>query len=50
MCPACLATMTYWLAGATSAGGLGVLAMKKLRAGTGAMKNSPVYKPKEKSS
>ncbi len=50
MCPACLATITCWLAGATSAGGLGVLAIKKLRPDTGVVKSSREPKPKEKTS
>jgi hypothetical protein len=36
MCPACIATAAWIVAGATSASGLGALALvKKLRAGTG---------------
>lgn len=31
MCPACLTTMALWAAGASSAGGLGWLALRKLR-------------------
>jgi hypothetical protein len=36
MCPACLAATAAIVAGATSAGGLGALVAKKLRAGVGA--------------
>lgn len=37
MCPVCLATTAWIVAGASSASGLGVLALvKQLRAGTGA--------------
>ncbi len=35
MCPACITTAALLVAGATSAGGLTALAMKKLRAKTG---------------
>jgi len=35
MCPACLATTAWLVASAASAGGLGALVAKKLRAGTG---------------
>lgn len=31
MCPACLTTMALWTAGASSAGGLGWLALRRLR-------------------
>ena len=36
MCPACLTTTALVLAGATSAGGLTALALKKLRGRSGA--------------
>jgi hypothetical protein len=41
MCPACLATMALIVAGATSTGGLTALAMKTLRAKTGARGTDP---------
>jgi len=41
MCPACIATMALIVAGATSTGGLTALAMKKLRAKTGARDTDP---------
>jgi hypothetical protein len=37
MCPACIATATWLVAGATSASGIGALALvKRLRPGSGA--------------
>ncbi len=36
MCPACIATLALAVAGTSSAGGLGALALRKLRARTGA--------------
>ena len=41
MCPTCIAAMALALAGATSAGGLTALAMRKLRGGTGAKIGKP---------
>jgi hypothetical protein len=41
MCPACIATMALIVAGATSTGGLTALAMKTLRAKTGARDTDP---------
>ena len=39
MCPACIATMALICAGATSTGGVSALAIRKLRAKTGARAN-----------
>jgi hypothetical protein len=41
MCPACIATMALIVASATSTGGLTALAMKTLRAKTGARDTDP---------
>ena len=41
MCPVCLTNAALAAAGATSAGGLTTLAVKKLRAGTGAKSSNP---------
>jgi hypothetical protein len=41
MCPACIATAAWAVAGVTSTGGLAVLVMKKLRARTGAKNITP---------
>jgi len=47
MCPACLTTVALMIAGATSTGGLTLLAAKKLRARLGAGKPDPKTKPTE---
>lgn len=49
MCPACIATAVWAIAGATSAGGLTALVVKKLRAKTGANKLPSQSESKEKS-
>jgi hypothetical protein len=50
MCPACIASAAWAVAGATSTGGLAALIAIKLRGKTGAMKTLKHSKPKEKSS
>lgn len=45
MCPACLTTMALWAAGASSAGGLGWLTLRRLRPGRDA--DTPTTAPKE---
>ncbi len=41
MCPACMATVALMVAGATSAGGVTALVMKKIHAKTGAKNAGP---------
>jgi len=41
MCPACMATMAWMVAGATSAGGVTALVMKKLSARTREKNEAP---------
>jgi len=48
MCPVCLATVALWAAGATSAGGLTTLAVKKLCRRNSTKKISKQSKPEEK--
>ncbi len=50
MCPACIATTVWAVAGATGTGGLAMLVATKLRARTGAKSHPPQPKSKEKSS
>jgi len=50
MCPACMASAAWVVAGITSAGGLSALVVKKLRAKTSAKKIRALPNPKEKSS
>jgi len=47
MCPACIANLALIAGGATSTGGLAALAVKKLRAKTGARKVDSVTQPQE---
>ena len=50
MCPACIATAAWAVAGVTSTSGLTALVVKKVRAKSGAKKIPPQPKSKEKSS
>jgi hypothetical protein len=50
MCPACIASAAWAVAGVTSTGGLTVLVAAKLRTKSGARKMSTQPKSKEKSS
>ena len=47
MCPACIATAAWVVAGVTSAGGLSALAVKQIRAKTSAKKIPTLPNPKE---
>jgi hypothetical protein len=49
MCPACIATAAWVVAGVSSAGGLSALAVKKIRAKTSAKKILTQSQSKEKS-
>lgn len=50
MCPACIATAALVVAGGSTAGGLGMLAVKKLQGGKSIKKTSTQSKSKKKSS
>ena len=47
MCPGCITAAAPLVAGATSGGGLAALAMKKLRAGTGAGDTQPTTQARQ---
>jgi hypothetical protein len=50
MCPACIASTAWAVAGITSTGGLTALVVKKLRTKSGPKKKPPQSQLKEKSS
>ena len=47
MCPACITTVAFMVAGASSTGGLSALVAMKIRTKIGVMKVDPKPKPKE---